>query len=376
MAESLYDPDMEKNGSPNDDLAYLFCGSGDARHFFMTLFVMGTVEMRQRKKTCRKLHITLLDLKPAAIARTLIFFDMIMSYAIMKSTKTPGAEDAPIVMAYLYLGHVIPAKVHGKLNDTIERLLVAIDSDEEIFSFFFMDAATRRQVSRVLKQWQQPMTGVCSPRLVRRAIRKRLNNEKMQHIMWYGAEKASQINDSFPAERKAWEELTAVLPPMGFAKRRDPASVPLIERYKKKSPGALQELSNHIDNNWVTNPTLIDVDYLASTRSEELWTSGDTEEDKVPSIEADVLTEATKLMPETPGEGVLEHLGRMFDMIAILTIQFLPDRLMIEALAGEMTDTMERITHNCLPSRSEPIGGIDPSTFPPKYDRIHMSNIP
>jgi hypothetical protein len=81
-------------------------------------------------------------------------------------------------------------------------------------------------------------------------------------------------------------------------------------------------------------------------------------------------------MPETPGNGVLEHLGRMFDMIAIIAIQFLPNRLMIEALAGEMTATMERIAHNCLPSRSEPTGGIDPSNFPSKYDRIHTSNIP
>jgi hypothetical protein len=113
---------------------------------------------------------------------------MIMSYAIMKSTKTPGVEDAPIVMAYLYLGHVIPAKVHGKLNDSIERLLVAIDSDEEIFSFFFMDAATRRQVSRVLKQWQQPMTGVCSPRLVRRRNSKEAEQREdaAYHVVWRG----------------------------------------------------------------------------------------------------------------------------------------------------------------------------------------------
>jgi hypothetical protein len=337
---------------------------------------MGTLELMQRKKTCRKLHITLLDLKPAAIARTLIFIDTIMIYALLKTKKTPGVEDATTVMAYLFLGQVIPAVVKVKLDETIKRLLIAIDSDEEIFGFFFMDTATRRQVSRVLKQWQQPMTGVCSARLVRRAVRTRLDREKMQHIMWYGREKASQINDSFPAERKAWEELTVVLPPQGFAKRRDPASVPLIERYKKKTPGALQELSDHIDNSWVTNPTLIDVDYVEATRSEEFWTHENNEEDKVPSIEADVLTEATKFMPERPGKGMLEHVGMIFDMIALVMTSFLPDRLMIEALTGEMTDIMERITHNCLPSRSMPIGGIDPSRFPRRYDRIHMSNIP
>lgn len=136
IANGLYDEDLEKTASAKDDLAFLFCGSGDGRHVFMTLLAMGTRELMQKKKTCRKLHITLLDLKPAAIARTLIFFDMMMFYALMKGEKVPGIEDAPTVMAYLYLGHVIPKNVNVKLNQTIERLLVAIDSDKEIFDFF------------------------------------------------------------------------------------------------------------------------------------------------------------------------------------------------------------------------------------------------
>lgn len=51
---------------------------------------------------------------------------------------------------------------------------------------------------------------------------------------------------------------------------------------------------------------------------------------------------------------------------------------MVEALVGEMTDTMERLRWNHLESRSnlKPSGGVDPSAFPRTYDRIHMSNIP
>ena len=86
----------------------MFCGSGDARHLFATLLDMQFKEMMGGRKICKDVHFTLLDLKPAAIARTLIFFDMMMTFAILRSRKTPGIQDATKVIAYIYACHIIP----------------------------------------------------------------------------------------------------------------------------------------------------------------------------------------------------------------------------------------------------------------------------
>jgi len=180
------------------------------------------------------------------------------------------------------------------------------------------------------------------------------------------------------SDRETFNDLTVLLPSNSFAKHRDAEVVPLITRYKEdRSEDAIKELGAYIDSNWVTNPTLIDVDYMEATRNErEPWARNATDEDKVPSLESDPIELAAKMIPVKKNpEGVLDLVGKFFDVVALALIM-MSKRLKIEALVGEMTDVMERVRYNCLEARSERYGGIDPSKFPRTYDRIHMSNIP
>lgn len=150
-----------------------------------------------------------------------------------------------------------------------------------------------------------------------------------------------------------------------------------MQKYEKGSKTAIKELGDYIEANWVTNPTLIDVDYAEGAVAGWLpWAHhGATDEDEVPAIEADPIELAGKLSGLSKAKGALETVGSFFGVVS-LALVMLSDRLKIEALVGEMTDVMERIRWDCLESRSQPSGGIDPSTFPSTYDRIHMSNIP
>lgn len=57
-------------------------------------------------------------------------------------------------------------------------------------------------------------------------------------------------------------------------------------------------------------------------------------------------------------------------------------RLVVEMIAGEMTDILERIRYNALDHRHSDAGGpvdkglVDPTKFPQTYDFVYMSNIP
>jgi hypothetical protein len=356
-----------------DTLSFLLCGSGDGRHLFSTILTLcGTLERFEEKELFKSAHFTMLDLKPAAIARTLIFIDMMTLYTLMKFQRVPGVEDATTVMAYLYFGQVIPPAVNAKLQECIKQILPLVESDGEIFQWFFMDVSTRKQVAHVLKQWQQPMP--YGPKPIRRVVRKRLQETRKRREAFMGPGRLEKT-----PERKTWEELTVMLPPKAFAKNREPQLVPLVEKYYKGSKSAAKELDEYIDATWVTNPTMIDVDYLTSSRKDLVGFGPRSDEVDVPAVECDPLEESQKLIPSNTrssmSTGALDHTAKFFDMVA-LSFMRITGRLKLEALVGEMTDTLERLQWNCLETRSQPVGGIDPAQFPRTYDRIHMSNIP
>jgi hypothetical protein len=357
----------------------MFCGSGDARHVFSTLVMTGMLEMTLKKQLCKNLHITLVDINAAAIARTLILLDMIVTYTVLKFNKTPGIEDAPTVMAYLYATQVVPAAVNEKLQTHIEALLLRIkNEDEPLYDCLFLPAATRKAVANVLRRWQNPPQESCySPRIIRRTVSARVKSGrgKMSQISGHD----HKAEPGFELDRKSFDDLGVVLPSKGFAKRRDEPLVAMMEEYRKGSEAAKQKLAAHIDKNWATNLTLIDFDYSEprNNANDPLYPMV-KDQDKVPSIESDPTDLAAKFPAMSSNQGVLENIGGFFSTTALMFAQFGADnRLMIEATVGEITDIMERLRWDCLESRSPAPGAkIDPAKFPRKYDRIHMSNIP
>ncbi|KAK3358423.1 hypothetical protein B0T24DRAFT_129299 [Lasiosphaeria ovina] len=381
VVQSLFDEALFKSCSPKDNVSLMFCGTGDARNLFMTLLVVSVFDMQSpTKQACNDIHITILDLKPAAIARTLIFFDMLIMLAHLRSRKTPGIEDGPAIMAYLFAAQVVPAAVNEKLQAHISGLISTLETDEKVFNWLFVPESTRKQVVYVLKQWQNPLqANYYSAPVIRRTVKHRLTAHRLQQITMYGQSLAKDTLPGFERDRKIFDELAILLPTKDFARRRDPPLVALIEKYDKTgSREAINQIRSHVDAAWVTNLTLIDFDHVESLivyGENGLGEKVSTDEDKVPSIESDPLELVHMLPNNGQDEGVLDMVGGLFVSVSYGLIK-LSGRLKIEALAGEMTDTMDRIRWGCLEARSRPAGGIDPSEFPRKYDRIHMSNIP
>ena len=377
MAESLFDDALGQSCSSRDSVSLMFCGSGDARHLFSTLFVLSLKEMSTRKAVCKDIHITILDLKPAAIARTLIFFEMFVVYAVLKARHTPGAEDAPIVMAYLYAGHVVPAAVNSKLQSHISGLITGLETDDNLFDWLFLPEATRKAVVYVLKQWQKPIEAnhYRAP-TVRRVVKERMLGQRARSAVLLGELNDRETPQAFKNDRKAFDELAVLLPSKEFAERRDPQLVALMQQYEGGSNDAIKQLADHIDANWVTNLTLIDFDHAeARWNGDDPWHLTAGEDCRVPSIEADPLELARMLPITTKGSGVLEMIGSFFDVVSLAVVK-LSGRLKIEALVGEMTDIMERLRWGCCDARTQALGNVNPRNFPRAYDRIHMSNIP
>lgn len=154
--------------SGKDPVSFLFCGSGDARHLFVTivaLFVNKTVASvggPAKGMASAPAHFTLVDINAAALARTLIIFDMTFRYGVMKAQKLPRIEDALTVLAYMYSSAFIPKFVAEKILEHVRTLIDHFEDTEDgvgtdYMFMLYIPKETRIQVLRKLKQWTEPL---------------------------------------------------------------------------------------------------------------------------------------------------------------------------------------------------------------------------
>ncbi|KUI64181.1 hypothetical protein VM1G_10953 [Cytospora mali] len=118
--------ELQAISASQGDLAFFFAGSGDARHLFSTLLNIFQAPLITKTDRFNRIHFTVLDLKPPALARLIIIFGMLSRYSTMKILKTKGHEDALIVAAYVYCCQIVPPFVFEKLQEHIDQLLEAV----------------------------------------------------------------------------------------------------------------------------------------------------------------------------------------------------------------------------------------------------------
>ncbi|KAG8417357.1 hypothetical protein J3458_004867 [Metarhizium acridum] len=99
--EELTEP-LGMTGTRRRDISILFAGCGDGRNLFSAILSIAYKNAESRRPSLRKLHFTVLDLKPAALARLLIFFNMMEQVDTTISGLVPGAMDGYLTMAYVF----------------------------------------------------------------------------------------------------------------------------------------------------------------------------------------------------------------------------------------------------------------------------------
>ncbi|KZL82187.1 tetratricopeptide-like protein [Colletotrichum incanum] len=356
MADPLWDQSLWHAVGPGGDVSFLLCGSGDARHLFATIVSLGVGEMIGRgKKMFNKAFFTILDINAAALARTLFMFDMVIRYIFMRYAKMPRIEDALTVMSYIYSSPFVPAFVAEKTEEHIKTLIDELEGEGDVLEMFFIPRGTRDQIIRKLKHWIQPFGDDYTTKKLRPVVIGNLLRSEQQRQSLFGESARPEVKDS-----KEIRELGVLFAGDIFIDRREPALRPLLDAFRSDVEGAKQTLEVYIDSHWKTNPTMLDMDY--EPRRYEEFEAG------VP------LAELNRLLSGIPRNS----LSGFFEILATATMTLIK-RVEIEAIAGEMADTLEQIRYNSLEHRSQKhhkVGAIDATQFPWQYDRIHMSNIP
>jgi len=359
--------------SSKKEIAGLFCGIGDARNLLVTLAFIGSVEAS--KPSLKKFHFTILDLKPAVFARDLLMFQLILDSIAESETKSSETITA---LSYMFGAQIMPQWTFDRIQQTISKVLAQLEmTEKDVMGIFYIPTTARLQITRHFSAWRKTPEHWYTTATLRQLTLKQSSDRYLKEGR--STDKTANADgliippgcEEDGPDSLGFDEFGALLPPWGILEKHEPRFFKIFMAWaKSRSSSAQQEIKQYIDAEWQPNVTLIDLDFETKR-----------EGPKRPLMDFrphEVVKDLFGYLPlATVGHimGVLNHFVGFFQFIA-RGLKSIQSKVVVEFVIGEMADSFEQLQHGLLREPSVKIDKIDPSTFPTKYDAIHMSNIP
>ncbi|KAF9040856.1 hypothetical protein BJ165DRAFT_1613427 [Panaeolus papilionaceus] len=145
-----------------EKISFLFGGSGDGRHIFATLINWGSMWKRLSSRHILAfrfpdLHLTLLDIHPATLSRVMLIF------ALIRKSMTPLSATAKIELEttafYLWSTILMPDYCAKVVMDVSQEIIDELkgNSPEHLTKFWAIDDQTCPRVLTVFEYWSKPL---------------------------------------------------------------------------------------------------------------------------------------------------------------------------------------------------------------------------
>lgn len=349
------------------DISWLFAGIGDARNFFATLILLRPNVMHGGTHTGSQFHFTLLDLKPAAIAKILVMLHLLNQFQDTEATACA---------IYVFGSLIMPSFAYNKLQQTIAELIDKCKKGAPFSDWIYLSKTQVPGIMRHLLAWKSHLHGKYATRDFRVGGLRDASNAKAERII---SGQGVMILPNCEYDDYLFWAYGIFLPDDKNLLKHETKLVHLLDNPKRATnaqPVVCQEALNLIDKTWKPNVTLVDVDW------DEVPNMGRHRPNQVPDFCFDSPTVAQKLFNPEEAQAIESGLksfwgwfNLFFDHVS-RSINTLRSRMCVELVAGEMNDCLERLQHDAWSTRGEKQGKLNPSRFPRTYNRIHMSNIP
>ncbi|KAL8773397.1 MAG: hypothetical protein Q9194_004354 [Teloschistes cf. exilis] len=280
---------------------------------------MDQLEQKDSFIRSRKYHLTINDIKAEALARGLLVLFLLTELDGIDESKETERTEALTTLFFLYIAPVVP-----------QRFLV-----------------------EALRSWRGKLRSKYS---VVEALQMHIDHLK-SHFADYleDAERSVEPNKWHP-ERTLFVQTGAYRPPESWAREYEP--ILSCARSNKKHT---KKIKTHVSNTWTMNVTMLDARWQGP-----LYDTFGAVLSFDPFGAVDNLYLHTGLERPQQKPCLYNHVARFFAHVAT-AIGRLRKRLVIEIMDGEVNNMLETIRYN---------SSDRPETFPVKYDRVHLSNIP
>lgn len=355
-AESLFTRQLDSSCCEEPLVSFMLCGVGDARHLFKTIHDYYTM----RKNPSQKVHFTILDHKPAVLARVLIFLSLMQEAGDPASDRCE-ASTSLLPLAYLFCAQLLPPDVAAKFYDVAGRLGSKLQNEQNPFKWVHIQTAQMKPLDTIIRQWKGVPKTMYPTAQVRRQIS-------------FGREDAPPSRDMSSGEwfhipeceleHRFFEDFSVILPPREILENTEPELAHLVSEYRNGCSLELRkQIRHHLDVYWSINPTLIDFDWEVNKEEQG---PPDLSFDPFSIIEA--LSKARNMQEmKAKGPDAISFVTSFFSPVLQVLDRF-QDEVIIEVVVGDMMDVLERIRYDHF-QRPGP-------KSPKEYHVIHMSNIP
>ncbi|KAF2494790.1 hypothetical protein BU16DRAFT_540038 [Lophium mytilinum] len=351
----LLDPAIMMDPPFKETLTAMFGGIGDARHLYTTIAAV-TLWEEQMKKNMRtpKYHFTCVDLKAPTMARLLIMLLLINRLPANRSSDT--AQQINSTAFYVFVAPIMPVYAHQQLQKTITLAIDILEGRRTPPKWITIYELDRPALVDALKSWQLNTAAACT-------------TAKMATIAAKGFESFDDpVPDGCELEHRYYGSSAMLLPPPTLLTDRERSFVDALKHSvndSEESDTALVTFSEYLAQNWKPNVTLVDIDAIS------------------PPFEMDLMYNPFRVLGAQLWHVPPKELHQLFDywkgffVELSQAISSLRDRIVIELITGEATQILEHLKYKTLPHRrSKTIDLVNPASYPWRYDRIHLSNIP
>ncbi|KDQ54577.1 hypothetical protein JAAARDRAFT_196488 [Jaapia argillacea MUCL 33604] len=404
------------------DLSFFFGGVGDGRHSFGTIIDIhqAYIKLQAENQDRLRVHMTLMDIHPASIARDLIILHR------LDELQGAGPEDETEIRAtlfYTYCAFLIPDYCHARLLEAAKVVHTQLSRTPPVLpSWLCVDARSIPQILSVLAYWSKPLgksttkllslheyipapskaqspvlqllslpdeefnlivNGSSSTRIIPADLQSQRRLLLSMAGLGLGTDRSSLLDREvgqgevqMDFERRWYGEVVKVFPPPEEFRERHPEFEEMFKDVAKgrgRSSDAIRRkevILDHISDTWKPNPTIFD-----EFSTEHPSFTGDgfpplrSDPFETPDHIAQFLKRFKNLPEPLPGTelGSFHHVTQFFSLVSE-SLKALKDKLKIELIVGEVTTDLIKITSGDLFGRED--------GFPRKYTRMWLSNVP
>ncbi|TKA65542.1 hypothetical protein B0A55_09869 [Friedmanniomyces simplex] len=128
-------------------ISLMLSGISDARNLYLTIMGIATDKVGD-------IHFTVVDIKPAVIARDLLILMLIDRLGRTNDSKQKGGQGLIFAcLFYTYLAPVMPAPVYGTLQNYIKMLIDILENRHALLSYLDVPQIYRPDILKILREW-------------------------------------------------------------------------------------------------------------------------------------------------------------------------------------------------------------------------------
>ncbi|TFY79515.1 hypothetical protein EWM64_g4494 [Hericium alpestre] len=413
---------------------FLFGGCGDARQVFGSLIglLRAYKDLNKSRQAALKVHMTLLDIYPASLARDLCMF-LLLNDLIENEYDEETIAEIKATIAFVYLAIIIPsycwdryqkvvAELRSRLTETplrlppwlyvVEDCIPPILEILDFWTKFPEEKSTKAMLSHhhVIDEKEMLLnnpliTGAFKDKYHENYLERRqefselvdaMTEEQLMEIGLAELGKTPEQNKKILAERrdayldeavelmekgpttqfayeKEWFKMVQCFMPPRQLRKRHPGFSQLFKgvmEHKKPTKGLLQKVKSHINSDWKPNLTFFD----GANEEHRMLGSGG-----YPNLkQLDVFQSVRSLYNFNGDFNIREGFDKtdsaafnsasQFFDGVIDALRTMGDKLTLEVILGELTQELSKMKLNGDHTR--------PADFPRSFTRTWLSNVP